>query len=189
MRIFPRAISFGCLLIALTSTERSPSGATIANAQVFHGWSRYTSPPERTAASIDGKEFSIEYYAPSMHGRKIMGGLVPYGEVWCTGANVATTFTTAADLDMNGLKVPKGSYSIWTIPNEKEWTLILNSETHQFHLDYDSSRDFGRTKMILKTPPAPVETLKIAVASTGPKKGTLAISWENSEASVPFTLR
>ena len=124
-----------------------------------------------------------------MHGRKVMGGLVPFNEVWCTGANVATTFTTEADLDINGLKVPKGSYSIWTVPTEKEWTLILNSQTHQFHLDYDPSRNFGKTKMIVKTLPMPVETLKIQVSSAGPKKGTLAISWENTEASVPLTLR
>ncbi len=188
MRIIRRAICFGCLLIALTSTERSPSGATL-NAQIYHGWGRYNSPPAQTSASVDGKQISVEYYAPSMHGRKIMGGLVPYNEVWCTGANVATTFTTAADLDMNGLKVPKGSYSIWTIPTEKEWTLILNSQTHQFHTEYDSSRNFGKTRMIVKTLPSPVETFKILVSSASPKKGTLALSWENTEALVPFTLR
>ncbi len=187
MRIFQRAVLMGFLLTGLTAIDPSPSGFFAASAQIYH--SRYTSPPAQTSASIDGKQVSVEYYAPSMHGRKIMGGLVPFNEVWCTGANVATTFTTEADLDINGLKVPKGSYSIWTVPTEKEWTLILNSQTHQFHLDYDPSRNFGKTKMIVKTLPMPVETLKILVSSTGPKKGTLAITWENTEASVPLTLR
>jgi hypothetical protein len=149
---------------------------------------RYTSPPAETAATIDGKHIKIEYYAPSARGRKIMGGLVPYGEVWCTGANWATKITTDADLDMNGLKMPKGSYSIWTLPTEKEWTLIINSQTGQFHLDYNQARDFGRVKMNLKKLSSPVETFKIELTGTGANKGLMALSWENTEVSVPFTV-
>jgi hypothetical protein len=117
-----------------------------------------------------------------------MGGLVPYGEVWCTGANWATKITTDADLEMGGLKLPKGSYSIWTLPTEKEWTLIINSETGQFHLDYKQSRDFGRTKMNVKALPTPVEAFTIRLSSDGGNKGTLALLWEKTEASVPFTV-
>ena len=149
---------------------------------------RYTSPPAETSITIDGKQISIEYYAPSAHGRKIMGDLVPYGEVWCTGANWATKITTPADLEIGSLKVPKGSYSIWTVPNEKEWTLIVNKETGQFHLDYKPARDFGRTKMSVKTLPSPVETFKIQLSSAGGNKGILALLWENTEASVPFSV-
>src|SRR5271169_3243760 len=90
---------------------------------------RFTSPPAEASASIAGAPIKVEYYAPSMHGRKVMGGLVPYGVVWCTGANWATKITTEADLDVNGLKLPKGSYSIWTLPGEKEWKLIINKQT------------------------------------------------------------
>ena len=84
-----------------------------------------------------------------MHGRKIMGAIVPFGEVWCTGANWATKITTEANLQMGDLKLPAGSYSIWTLPNQNEWKLIINKQTGQFHRDYDPSRDFGRTKMNL----------------------------------------
>src|SRR5579859_6742281 len=84
------------------------------------GKSGYTSPSASTSVEVAGKKISVEYYSPSMHGRKIMGGLVPFGEVWCTGANYATKITTDADLQMGDLKLPKGSYSIWTVPNEKE---------------------------------------------------------------------
>ena len=152
------------------------------------GRSKYTSPPASASIAVAGKQISIEYYAPSMHGRKIMGGLVPYGVVWCTGANWATKITTEANLEMGGLKLPAGSYSIWTLPNEKEWTLIINKQTGQFHLNYDSSRDFGRTKMNLKTLAAPVETFKIDLRSDGGNKGTLALVWETTEASIPFTV-
>ena len=150
------------------------------------GRSKYTSPPASVAATIGGKKITIEYYAPSMHGRKIMGGLVPYGEVWCTGANWATKITTEGNLRMGDLKLPAGSYSIWTLPNANEWTLIINRQTGQFHRDYDSSTDFGRTKMNLKTLSDPVETFKIELRSDGGNQGTLALDWENTEAYIPF---
>lgn len=150
---------------------------------------RYTSPPAETSITINGKKIHISYYAPSAHGRKIMGNLVPYGEVWCTGANYATQIDTESDLDMGGLKLPKGSYSIWTLPTEKEWTLIINKQIGQFHLDYNKNRDFGRAKMSLKTLPSPVETFTIRLTQNGDKQGTLALLWENTEASEPFSLR
>jgi len=174
---FQRAVFFGAAFVVLAMTalaqpRRSP----------------YTSPQAESAVTIAGKKISVEYYAPSAHGRKVMGGLVPYGQVWCTGANWATKITTEADLEIAGLKLPKGSYSIWTVPNEKEWTLIVNSETGQFHLNYDQSRDFGRTRMAVKTLPSPVETFKVQLTSSGDNKGTLALIWENTEASVPMTV-
>jgi len=157
-------------------------------ATAFAQRSRYTSPPADAAVTIAGKKIAVEYYAPSAHGRKVMGGLVPYGQVWCTGANWATKITTEADLEIGGLKVPKGSYSIWTLPDAKEWTLIVNSETGQFHLNYDQSRDFGRIKMAVKTLPSLVETFKVQLSAAGGDKGTLALMWENTEASVPITV-
>ncbi|HWX38538.1 MAG TPA: DUF2911 domain-containing protein [Candidatus Sulfotelmatobacter sp.] len=153
-----------------------------------YGYSRYTSPQANVAATIAGKKITIDYYAPSTHGRKIMGGLVPFGEVWCTGANWATKITTEANLQMGTLKLPAGSCSIWTIPDAKEWTLIINKQTGQFHKDYDSSTDFGRTKMELKTLAAPVETFKIDLRSDGGNKGTMALDWESTEAYIPFTV-
>ena len=90
------------------------------------------SPPASVSATIGGKKISVEYYAPSARGRKIMGGLVPFGQVWCTGANYATAITSEAPLQMGDLKLPKGSFSIWTLPTEKEWTLIINKETGRF---------------------------------------------------------
>jgi hypothetical protein len=138
------------------------------------GTSRYTSPQANVAAMIAGK--------------KITGGLVPFGEVWCTGANWATKITTEAALQMGDLKLPAGSYSIWTLPNASEWTLIINKQTGQFHKDYNSSTDFGRTKMNLKTLANPVETFKIELRADGGNRGTLALDWETTEASIPFTV-
>jgi hypothetical protein len=145
------------------------------------------SPPASVAATIGGKRITIEYYAPSMRGRKIMDGLVPFGEVWCSGANYATKITTVGNLEMGGLKVPAGTYSIWTIPNQNEWTLIINKQTGQSHLDYDASQDFGRGKMSVKTLANPVETFRIELRPGGGNKGTLALLWETTEASIAVT--
>jgi Protein of unknown function (DUF2911) len=135
----------------------------------------WTSPPASAAVQIGGKHIRVDYYAPSMHGR-------------CPGANGATGLTTAADLQIGALKVPKGTWSIWAIPGEKEWTLILNKQSGQHHLDYEAAEDFGRTKMTLRTLSAPVETLRIDLSSNGGNKGTLSLIWETTEASIPFTV-
>ena len=149
---------------------------------------RYTSPPAKTAVKVAGKQISVDYYAPSMHGRRIMGELVPFGQVWCPGANVATGLMTEADLQIGTLKLPKGTWSIWAIPGEKEWTLVINKQSGQHHLDYNAAEDFGRTKMTVRTLAAPVETFRIELSSTGGNKGTLALIWETTEASIPFTV-
>ncbi len=147
---------------------------------------RYTSPAAKAKAVIGGKDFSVDYYAPSMHGRKVMGGLVPYNEVWCTGANIATGWTLGADIVIGDLKVPKGEYSIWTLPSEKDWTMILNKETGQFHLNYRQSLDLGRTKMLVKTLAEPVETFCVELRAEGKATGVLALIWERTEAYLPF---
>ena len=76
----------------------------------------------------DGKTVTVNYSSPRAKGRKIFGGLVPYGEVWRTGANEATTFVTDANLSVGGKDVPAGSYTIFTVPNQDKWTLIVNKK-------------------------------------------------------------
>lgn len=149
------------------------------------------SPPAKTEAVIDGKKLSIAYSSPSIRGRKIMGGLVPYGAVWRTGADNATTLQTGADLVFgdNGLKVPKGTYTIYTLPGANEWQLIVNKQTGQWGTEYSQRQDLGRVKMNVAQTPVPVERLKIELASTGPKKGLLKITWERTEVSIPITVQ
>ena len=156
--------------------------------QGFYG-SNTASPPKVTEATIGGKPVRVNYYAPSMRGRKVMGRLVPYGVVWCTGANWCTTITSEkAGIEFGPMKLPAGTYAIWTLPDEKEWQLILNKNTHAFHLDYDPSADIGKTKMDLKTLSEPVEQMRIEVRPEGGNKGRLAVMWERTEASIVFTL-
>jgi hypothetical protein len=144
------------------------------------------SPPAKAEATIGGKQISIDYSAPSKRGRAIMGELVPYGKVWRTGANAATTLHTAADLMIGNVHVPAGTYTLYTLPGEKEWTLIINKQTGQWGTKYDQSQDLGRVKMNVTTVKDPVETFAIALAPVNAKKGILKLTWENTEASVPL---
>ncbi|MEQ1947483.1 MAG: DUF2911 domain-containing protein [Bryobacteraceae bacterium] len=147
-----------------------------------------TSPPAETTAAIGGKKVQIKYSSPRMRGRKIMGGLVPFNQIWRTGADSATTLSTEANLQIGSLKVPKGNYTIFTIPTANEWTLVINKELGQWGLDYHEKLDFGRAKMTVKALPAAVENFAIAVKSTGGNNGILTMTWEKTEASVPITL-
>lgn len=150
---------------------------------------RPASPPMTATGTIGGKPVKIEYYSPSMRGRKIYGGLVPYGEIWCPGANWSTAFTSAeAGIEIGSMKLAKGSYALWVIPGEKEFELIVNSDSHAFHLDHNSANDIGRTKMALKTLDTPVEELTFEIRSDGGNKGTVALIWEKTEATFGFTL-
>jgi hypothetical protein len=130
-----------------------------------------------------------------VHGRKIFGpggkisedGTYP---VWRAGANDATAFHTDADLDIGGLSVPKGDYTIFVLVSDPEqWQLIINKQTGQWGLTYNQSRDLGRVKMTMSKPPAKIETYKMTLSSAGPKAGKLQLEWDNYIASVPITVK
>lgn len=146
------------------------------------------SPPATAEATIGGKKITVNYNAPTMRNRKIMGELVPYGKVWRTGANAATKFTTEADLTIGELSVPKGTYTLYTLPDQNEWKLIINKQTGQPGTEYNEAQDLGRVTMMVKQANTPVEKFTIALNSTGAKSGLLKMMWENTEVSVPVTV-
>ena len=138
------------------------------------------SPKQQATYTANGKKITIDYSAPSKRNRVIFGELVPYGQVWRTGANAATTLTTEADLMIGSLHVPAGKYSLYTIPGEKEWTLIVNKQTGQSGTVYDEKQDLGRVK--LQVAPAlttPVETFSIGIDKT------LSLSWDTTKVWTP----
>jgi hypothetical protein len=146
------------------------------------------SPPAETSAILGGKKIVIKYSSPRMRGRKIMGGVVPFGQVWRTGADSATSMITEANLEIGSLKIPKGNYTIYTIPQPNEWTLILSKELGQWGTEYHPKLDLGRTKMSVKTLDRPVEAFKLEVTSQGGNTGLLTMTWEKTQASVPITV-
>jgi hypothetical protein len=148
---------------------------------------RRASPHESTMATVDGSDMLIEYGRPYTRGRTIFGRLVPYGDVWCPGADEATMLSTSRPLRMGPLAVPAGEYSLWILPTEGAWTLVVNKDAHTFHTNYRGSRDFGRVAMQKRTLPSLVEQLTFAIEQnpSGPG-GRIVMSWATTEVSVPF---
>src|ERR1700677_3372936 len=133
------------------------------------------SPPAETAVTIAGKVIRIQYAAPSMRGRKIFGGLEPYGRVWRAGANDATALHTDANLDIGGLSVPKGDYTLFVYLDPSQWQLIVSKQTGEWGLDYNQGHDLGRVKMEMSKAPHPIETYKMTLTSLGANKAKLRL--------------
>jgi hypothetical protein len=146
---------------------------------------RRASPHESVAAEVGGATVTVTYGRPFMRGRAIFGALVPYGHVWCPGADEATTLDSTRPLEVAGVNVPAGPHTIWILPTEATWTLVISSEASGFHLRYPEGSDLGRVALTKRALDAPVDQLTFAVAATA-AGGTLAMSWERTEVSVPF---
>ena len=169
--------------------------ATLASAQMgmSHDKSKRPSPAASAACNLsDGKTIKVDYSSPRAKGRKIFGeasekALVPYGQVWRTGANEATAFVSDTNLTVGGKAVPAGSYTIFTIPKADAWTLIVNKKTAEWGIPYKYEADeLARVDMQVSKTPAPVENFTIAFDEAG-SKCTLRMEWENTRASVEIT--
>ena len=139
------------------------------------------SPLAMDSINISGTKLKIVYSSPSVRKRKIWGNLVPYGEVWGTGANEATYLETSSDLEINNFIIPKGSYAIFTIPTDTIWTIIFNKEWNQWGAyNYDSNMD----ELRLDLTPQKVdfaESLKFELT-----KESINFKWENLGYSIPI---
>ena len=168
-------------------------GLSLAAQQTPPDKSKRPSPPGTADCKYaDGKTIHIDYSRPSVKGRKIYGGLVPYGKVWRTGANEATTFVTDTDGTINGTAVPKGSYTLFTEPAESpaKWKLIINKATGEWGVgkegDYPyQATELGRVEMNATTAlDAPVEQFTISLPNKGGDTCTLQLDWEKTRSSV-----
>ena len=164
------------------------------------------SPPDSVKGSVGGVAVLVEYGRPSMRGRTIFGPegamprpVVPYGQVWRTGANFATRFTTAGDLMVGGQTVPAGTYTLWTLPQASGWKLILSKQTkapcataaecadpkraNLWGTDYSADSDFVRVDMQVAAAGQPVEQFVITLEPQG-DNAALAVTWEKTRAFV-----
>lgn len=146
------------------------------------------SPRDTAQMTIADARIYVDYGRPYMRGRTIMGGLVPYGQVWRTGANEATTFHTDRDLRIGGTEVPAGTYTLYTLPGESAWQLIINKQTGQWGTEYSQAQDLARIPMQVARTPLPVEQLTIALEPGGGNVLNLVLTWENTRASVPMEI-
>jgi len=147
------------------------------------------SPPATTSVTIGGKAITIKYSAPSLRKKAFIGGRHQYGQVWRAGANQATALHTEADLDIGGVTVPKGDYTLFVLLDETAWQLIVNKQTGQSGTEYHQEQDLGRVKMTMSKPSKPIETFKITLSDKGGNTGHLQLEWENSIAAIPFTVK
>jgi hypothetical protein len=162
--------------------------STAAFAQMGGG----SRPSPAASATCDlggGKTIKTDYSSPRMKGRKIYGDLVPFGQVWRTGANEATTFVASADVVVGGKTVPAGSYTLFTVPTADKWTLIINKKTGEWGIPYKyESDELARVDMSVSKLPAPVENFTITYdkAAGG---CTLRIDWDTTRASVSIAAK
>jgi hypothetical protein len=174
-KILAGVISLGLLISLAVSVQAQMGGPG-------------SSPPAKAACKFsDGKGVHIDYSSPRMRGRKIFGGLVPYGEPWRAGANEATTFVLDADVNIGSRTVPRGGYTLFALPNPDTWTLIISKETGEWGLPYPGEQDdFARVPMKVSKLPSPIENFTIAFDQTG-SSCTLRLEWELTRASVVIT--
>jgi Protein of unknown function (DUF2911) len=144
------------------------------------------SPPASIKERVGVTGVSIEYSRPSARERKIFGGLVPYGAVWRTGANAATKITFSTDVKLGGAAVPAGSYALFTIPGEAEWTVILSKvvDDQWGSYAYDKKDDQARITVKPVAAAEPLETMAIGLQDIHAGKANLVIAWEKTRVPV-----
>ena len=158
------------------------------------------SPRETTTVAFGGAGIAITYGSPSVRGRAVFGGLVPWGQVWRAGANAATTFTTTAAVSIAGHAIPAGAYTLFLLPTPTAWTLVINRQTLApceatcpaqraplWGTDYSADSDFLRVPMLVQQSPALIEHFGITATPQSGLTGDgalLTFAWEHTKASV-----
>jgi hypothetical protein len=146
------------------------------------------SPSSTVSADFSTSKIEITYSRPSMRGRKVFGDLVPFGQVWRTGANAATKVTFGEDVEIGGKAVKAGSYSLYTVPGQSEWEIIMNTNTGSWGTNgYDTKDDVVRMKVTPTTTSQRVETFTINVGAITFSSCTIDLAWENTHVSIPVT--
>jgi len=171
-----------CMGVVLGITVFVACGARAQNKE-----SRPSPPAKATCNLAGGKTITVDYSSPRMRGRKIFGELVPFGKIWRAGANEATTFVTDTDVTVGGKSVPAGSYTIFTIPGEGKWTLVISKKTGEWGTDYPGpDNDLARVDMKVSKLPSAVENFTIAFDQSG-AGCTLRMEWETTRAAVDIS--
>jgi hypothetical protein len=144
--------------------------------------------PKESHAQVGSVHITINYYSPAVRGRIIWGGLVPFDEVWVTGAHNATNISISQAIKVNGVIVPKGKYAFFTIPGREEWTLILNKNWEQHLTDnYDPADDIVRIKATPDKNLSLSERLTYFINDLGQGNGSITMEWENLSVSFLFS--
>lgn len=150
------------------------------------------SPRDTARALIGGDSLWVDYGRPARRGRVIFGStIVPWGQVWRTGANAATQFHTSRDIQVEGVSIPAGTYTLFTIPSRNgPWKLLFNRRTGQWGTEHDPAMDFAQVELRTTALQAPVERFTIGITTdNGGNGGQLQLDWDTTRAAVNFTVR
>jgi hypothetical protein len=154
-----------------------------------NGGAKQLSVRDTARASIGSATFAVDYGRPLARGRKLLGDVVPFDNVWRTGANAATQFTTSAPITLAGLAVPAGTFTLWTVPRATgSADLIVNKQSGQWGTEYDGARDLGIAHLQSETTKAPVEEFTIAIVGLDDRRGTLSIEWGPFRWTAPIVV-
>jgi hypothetical protein len=145
------------------------------------------SPRDTVRARFGGAAMMVDYGRPSKRGRTIFGGLVPWNEVWRTGADAATQFSTTKDLTIGDTELKAGAYTLWTLPTDSGVTLIVNGQVGQWGTEYNAKRDVARIPMTVRRLDQPVERFTIDLTSAA--GGELRMRWDTTEWVAPVRIR
>jgi hypothetical protein len=156
-------------------------------------FSKRLSPKDTVEFKLNDLELEVFYNRPSKKGREVFGGLVPFNKVWRTGANEATTFNTNKDLIILGVFLPKGNYTLWTVPKDNVWNVMFNKKQYDWGVDAQMKPSWDPNYDILEIE-VPVEKLNTVVEqftiafdnSTDDLKLTMA--WDNTKIAVPLNI-
>jgi hypothetical protein len=138
------------------------------------------SPRGTARGTIGGATLVVDYGRPTRRGRDIFGGVVVWNHVWRTGANAATGFVTDKDIMLGDTRVPAGSYTLFSLPTQDGWKLIVSRKTGEWGTAYDSTADFARIPMKVSMTPHTVEQFTIGIAPQGPTAGVMTFSWDRT---------
>ena len=143
------------------------------------------SPSEEVNVESKGLKVSVEYCKPYKKGRKIFGGILPYGKLWRTGANEATVIKFNKNVSIAGKDLNKGEYSLWTIPAETDWTIIFNSETGQWGTNHNADKDVMKVNVPSKKTGTIYEqfSIKLLPEQSG---ANMVLNWDDTEVAVPI---
>ena len=153
------------------------------------------SPRDSITFMIAGKPMKVCYGRPSARGRTMIGGNdVPYGELWRTGANEPTTIFTPIDLSIAGLAVPAGKYSLYTVPGEKEWEIVINHAVLEsghvmWYTDKVKAQELGLAKVKSEPRNEPLETFTISAEPSGGNAKAVVLEWERTRVPIPISAR
>ena len=170
-----------------TQPDVKTIGERFAALETSQGGMKQLSVRDTARATVGPATLSVDYGRPLARGRVLLGNIMPFDEVWRTGANAATQLTTSAPITLGGMHVAAGTYTLWTVPRKDGHAdLIVNRQSGQWGTEYDAKQDLGKASLSVASTTTPVEKFTISIAPSGANKGTLVLEWGAFRWSAPI---